>query len=140
MYGDEERVQVQNDLFYDAVCHRNLLTMERLWAHSPYVRCVHPGAPLLVGWNSVRESWRGLFERSIALNARPKETKVTVIGPTALVTCHESTSAFTLKGSSVNHSETTNVFEKLNGEWFLIHHHASLVSKAGDEFWLDFLD
>jgi len=136
VYGDIERVRVQNERFYDAVSHRNLLIMERLWAHADYVRCVHPGAPLLVGWDSVRESWRGLFERSIVMTARPKETKVTVIGPTALLTCREAASSFTLEGSTSYYSETTNVFEKRSGEWLLIHHHASLVSKAGDDFWL----
>jgi ketosteroid isomerase-like protein len=140
MYGEVERVRVQNDRFYDAFSHRNLLRMEQLWSHSEYVRCVHPGAPLLVGWNSVRESWRGLFARSIVVTARPKETRVTVIGPTALVTCHEATSSFTLNGSTAYYSETTNVFEKLNGDWLLIHHHASLVSKAGDAFWLGSID
>jgi len=140
MHGDVDRVRTQNERFYDAVSHRNLLSMESLWAHSEYVRCVHPGAPLLVGWNSVRESWRGLFERSIVMTARPKEIKVTVIGPTALVTCRESTSSFTLEGSTAYCSETTNVFEKVSGEWYLIHHHASLVSKAGDDFWLGSLE
>ena len=139
MFGDVERVRLQNDRFYEAVSHRNLLIMEKLWAHAAYVRCVHPGALLLVGWDSVRESWRGLFERSICLSAHPEDAKVTVIGPTAIVTCRESTSSFTRDGSIVHHSETTNVFEKQTGEWFLIHHHASLISKAGDEFWLDSL-
>jgi len=139
MYGEIDRVRQQNDRFYEAVSRRNMISMEKLWAHANYVRCVHPGAPLLVGWTTVRESWRGLFERSIVLRSRPKETQVTVIGPTAVVTCHESTSAFTLKGAITNNSETTNIFEKVDGEWFLIHHHASLVSKAGDDFWLDLL-
>ena len=90
MYGDLERVRLQNDQFYEAVSHRNLLSMEKLWAHSDYVRCVHPGAPLLVGWESIRESWRGLFERSIVLRASPQDAQVTVIGPTAGSAIHVS--------------------------------------------------
>jgi ketosteroid isomerase-like protein len=87
----------------------------------------------------VRESWRGLFERALVLRSRSEDLQVTVIGPTALVTCHETTSAFTSEGSTLSNAETTNIFEKLNGDWFLIHHQASPLSKAGDGFWIDFL-
>ncbi len=137
MFGEVERVRLLNARFYEAVSHRNLLIMDKLWAHAAYVRCVHPGALLLVGWESVRESWRGLFERSICLRAEQQDAKITVIGPTAIVTCRESTSSFTREASVLHHSEATNVFEKQAGEWFLIHHHASLISKAGDQFWMD---
>ncbi|MFQ5599917.1 MAG: YybH family protein [Candidatus Krumholzibacteriia bacterium] len=128
MYGDVERVRIQNQRFYDALSNQNLLTMEQLWSHSHYVRCVHPGWQMLTGWDSIRDSWRSIFTRSICLTVEPQVAEVFVLGTMAVVSCREKISSFTLEGSVVSAAEATNIFEKKDGRWLLIHHHASPVA------------
>lgn len=130
MLGDAETVRGVNRRFYEAVSKQNLLVMEEIWAHDPHVRCVHPGWRLLEGWDAIRDSWRTIFTSSICLTVVPEEPRVTVLGPTAIVTCREKISTVTLDGSTVSAAEATNVFERRDGRWHLIHHHASPIADA----------
>ncbi len=132
MHSEADRVRAVNQRFYEALSAQNLLRLEQLWAHSRYVRCKHPGAQMLAGWESIRESWRELFTRSICFAIEPLLDEVSVHGPIAVVTCREKVSSFTLDGSTVATTLATNIFEKQRGRWLLIHRHASPVLEAGD--------
>jgi hypothetical protein len=44
-----------NERFYRALNALDLGSMERLWSHGSFVRCVHPGWELIVGWERSRE-------------------------------------------------------------------------------------
>ena len=47
-------VEEANLAFYEAFNLCDVERMERLWAQSPYVRCIHPGWEPVVGWGYVR--------------------------------------------------------------------------------------
>jgi len=59
--------------------------------------------------------------------------EVNVHGPVAVVTCHEKISSFTLDGSSVANTTSTNIFKKQRGRWLLIHRHASPLTDRGSD-------
>ena len=61
---DEELAEIQetNARFYRALESRDLDSMETIWLHTDYVRCVHPGWCLLSGWDTVRQSWEAIFK------------------------------------------------------------------------------
>lgn len=130
MHGDAERVRQLNQQFYEALSSQNLLTMEKVWSHSDYVRCVHLGRDVLQGWDAIRDSWRNLFTEAICLTVKPSAVQVRVTGPAAIVTCRESISSFTLEGMLTSDAQATNVFEKQDGQWLLVHHHASPVTRS----------
>jgi len=130
MQGEAESVRAANQRFYEALSQQNLLDMEQIWSHAGHVRCVHPGAAMLEGWDTIRASWRDIFTRSICLTVTPQDPKVTVLGPTAIVTCREQIHSFTLDGSSSGAALATNVYFKRDGRWQLIHHHASPIGAA----------
>lgn len=132
MHADAERVRLLNERFYEALSSQNLVSMEKLWSHSKYVRCVHLGREVLNGWDAIRESWRTMFTDAICLTVKPGPPHVVVIGPTAVITCRESISSFTLEGMLSTEAQATNVFEKSDGQWHLIHHHASPVARQAD--------
>ena len=131
MHSEAERVRAVNERFYEALSAQNLLRLEQLWAHTKYVRCKHPGAQMLAGWESIRESWRELFTRSICLTIEPLLAEINVHGPIAVVTCREKMSSVTLDSSTVATTMATNIFEKQRGRWLLIHRHASPVLEPG---------
>jgi ketosteroid isomerase-like protein len=128
MHSEAERVRVVNQRFYEALSAQNLLRLEQLWAHSPQVRCSHPGETMLSGWATIRESWRAVFTRSIAFTIEPLLAEVNIHGPIAVVTCQERISSFTLDGSRVATTLATNIFQKQRGRWLLIHRHASPIT------------
>ncbi|HZM17323.1 MAG TPA: nuclear transport factor 2 family protein [Candidatus Krumholzibacteria bacterium] len=133
MHSEAERVRVVNQRFYEALSAQNLLRLEQLWAHSPQVRCSHPGETMLSGWATIRESWRAVFTRSIAFTIEPLLAEVNIHGPIAVVTCQERISSFTLDGSRVATTLATNIFQKQRGRWLLIHRHASPVAAPGSD-------
>jgi len=130
MHSEADSVRAANQRFYQALSQQNLLDMEQIWSHAGHVRCVHPGSRLLEGWDMIRASWREIFTASICMTVTPHDAKVTVLGPTAIVTCREQIHSFTLDGSSMGAAQATNVFLKRDGRWQMIHHHASPIASV----------
>ena len=131
MQPDTDSVRGTNQRFYEALSTQNLLGMEQLWSHARYVRCVHPGWKMLEGWDAIRDSWRTIFKQSLCMTAEPQDPQVTILGPTAIVTCRERINSFTLEGSSVASAQATNIFEKRDGRWLMILHHSSSIQGGG---------
>ena len=50
-----------NAAFYAAHEQQDLDAMRAVWDHGDDVVCVHPGWPILRGWELVEESWRRIF-------------------------------------------------------------------------------
>ena len=122
-----------NERFYRALNRLDLAEMERLWSHGSFVRCVHPGWELIVGWDAVRASWEGIFRGSSALSGRPAhsvetaDVSVHVVSDLGWVSCIER---ITLPGRSASLAVATNLFQRNREEgvrWEMILHHASLL-------------
>ena len=119
-----------NERFYRALNRLDLAEMERLWSHGSFVRCVHPGWELIVGWEAVRASWEGIFRGSSGGPAHSVETadvSVHVVSDLGWVSCIER---ITLPGRSASLAVATNLFQRSPEEglrWEMILHHASLL-------------
>ncbi|HWQ34250.1 MAG TPA: nuclear transport factor 2 family protein [Blastocatellia bacterium] len=121
-------VEEVNDRFYRALEACELTAMEALWLHTEWVRCVHPGWELLVGWNQVRESWARIFQNSRGLRVMPSEVAVLIAGDFAWVSCTENLVIYYESGAPVSAVTTaTNLFQRVSGEWLMVLHHASPV-------------
>ena len=125
MAGDgEARVLGANEAFYAAFNAKDEHAMERLWATSPAVACVHPGWNMLVGRKQVLASWGAIF-------ANPDQPAIVSAGAVALVdgrlavvTCRELVAGEPLTA--------TNLFSLEGEEWRLLHHHSSPVAFTAD--------
>ena len=62
--SDLDEIEGANTRFYQAFETLDLAQMDRVWAHGEHVKCVHPGWPILVGWDAVRSSWETIFENT----------------------------------------------------------------------------
>ena len=58
---DEEEVLTANRTFYDALHRLDISLMAQVWSHEDWIRCMHPGWDLLVGWDEVQGSWQDIF-------------------------------------------------------------------------------
>jgi ketosteroid isomerase-like protein len=113
----EEAVLAANRGFYAAMKARDASAMERLWAKTSSVACVHPGWDVLHGRDPVLASFRVILGSAQAPDIQPSDETVLLLGDTAMVICTEH----------IGDSElvATNVFFFEEGAWKMVHHHAS---------------
>ena len=120
-------VEDANHSFYRAFEALDLRAMDAVWAHGPDVKCVHPGWPLLTGWEAVRASWETIFANTQEMRFTLTDVLVAGTDELAWVTCTENILTETDGRVGVTSILATNVFEHDGGTWRMVHHHASHV-------------
>ena len=129
--SDESEVIEANARFYQAFEALDIAEMDRVWAHGAHVKCVHPGWPLLTGWEAVRESWDTIFTNTEEMRFTLSNVSAAVGGDLAWVTCTENILSEVAGRVGVTAILATNLFERDGADWRLIHHHASHVLTGG---------
>jgi SnoaL-like domain len=128
MSGDAKMlVEQANAAFYRALESSVLERMEEVWAHEDWVRCVHPGWEMIVGWPRVRESWEMIFEGGQRMRASPSEVWVQIRDDMAWVTCLENITVFGESSFDSAQAAATNLFMRRDDRWLMVHHHASPI-------------
>ncbi|KAL6979444.1 F-box protein skip8 [Sarracenia purpurea var. burkii] len=116
-----------NAAFFNIIRERSIPAMGRLWLSADYVKCVHASGELFTGYNAVMESWQLAFnweEHGIGFQVRDVRTRV--LTDMAWVTMK------TYVEMEADVFSMTNVFEFHNGQWYIVHHHSSLMLINGD--------
>jgi ketosteroid isomerase-like protein len=124
---DVAEVEQANARFYQAFETLDLARMERVWAHDEHVKCVHPGWPILIGWEAVRSSWATIFENTGEMRFTLSDVRASARGDLAWVTCTENIFSEVHGRLAVTSVLATNLFERGPDGWRLVHHHASHV-------------
>jgi ketosteroid isomerase-like protein len=132
---DTEAVRRANLAFYRAFESLEPEKMEAVWVRSARAQCTHPGWRRLVGFAAVMRSWEQIFESAFEMKFELTGVEVSVCGDLAWVVCTENITSRTYDGVSRSAVEATNVFERREGRWLLVHHHGSPVigGAASDE-------
>ena len=123
-------IQKSNAEFYHAFERLSIDMMDNLWKHEENVICVHPGWELLVGWLAIRESWIMIFQNTEVIKFNITNPKIRLFDNNGIgiIVCQENIE------SSVNGQQdkigviATNVFERCENRWLLIHHQGSSIS------------
>ena len=120
--------------FYRAFEALDLHAMDEVWAHGEHVKCVHPGWPLLTGWDAVRASWETIFANTQEMRFTLTDVRVMETHELAWVTCTEYILSETDGRVGVTSILATNVFERDGDAWRMVHHHAShVLGRAASE-------
>jgi len=123
---DETAIAAANLAFYRALEARNLADMDQVWLRSDSASCVHPGWHRLDGWEEIRRSWENIFANSRPWTVTCEDVRIGVAGEVAWVTCVEVIMPFGGdEAEDAARMQATNLFARVDGEWRLIHHHAS---------------
>lgn len=128
---EQGRVRENNRRFYQVMENVNLEEMGEIWLTTATCRCVHPGGPLLVGWEAVREGWRRLFEQVHDLRVEIRRVEIDMEGSVAWVTCLERMTRTSVEGLERPVYTASNLFVLHEGEWKLAQHHSSPVASEG---------
>ncbi|KAL0309937.1 UNVERIFIED_CONTAM: hypothetical protein Sradi_5936000 [Sesamum radiatum] len=118
-------VLAANARFYNSFRKGDLAAMQALWSKGEHVCVVHPGVSGISGYDLVMGSWEFVWaDYEFPLEIEIKDVQVHVRGDVGYVTCIEMVRT---KGSSWGRHFATNVFERVDGQWFICIHHASYV-------------
>ncbi len=122
---DNEAVKAANQRFYDAFGALDIDGMESAWENSDRSLCVHPGWSPLVGWDSIRESWQGIFDNATLMHFNLQYVNVAIEGDCAWVTCVENITSV-LQGRATNFGVlATNIFVRTSQGWRMAAHHGT---------------
>ncbi len=127
----EEEILEANRRFYQALTDLDLEAMGGVWLEEPWVRCVHPGWPMLSGWDDVMESWKRIFDNTATHQVSPGNVSVRLFGEMAWVLCLERIAASSSAGSLVSFAQGTNLFLTTASGWRLVLHQASVLPVEG---------
>lgn len=122
---DPDDVLEANAAFYRAFESLDLARMEAVWLRAPYITCVHPGWALLAGWGPVMESWAGIFAGTLEMRFTLTDVHVELRGDLAWVLLVENLASGHRDGRVTARIQATNLFERRDGQWYLVHHHGS---------------
>jgi ketosteroid isomerase-like protein len=122
-----ENVLKVNETFYRALESGDLDLMEEVWVKDERAKCVHPGWPMLFGWEAIRQSWKNIFDSGGPLKIQVSNIIAEISEDLAWVTCIEHISHVIRDEIQVSLAQTTNIFERHGSRWFMIHHHASPI-------------
>lgn len=124
----EASVLAANGRFYNAFKKGDLAAMHSIWAKGDHVYVVHPTASRISGYDVVLQSWEMVCnaDYEFPLNIDLKNIEVHVRGNLGYVTCYELVKT---KGRTWGKQIATNVFEKIDGIWYICIHHASHIEE-----------
>jgi ketosteroid isomerase-like protein len=133
MTDDEAAVQAATIRFYDAieqmVSGKGLDAMRDAWHHNSRVTSGHPSGDWARGWEEVWATWEvfAAFGRADRGGTSIRSLSTHVYGDVAYTTCVFVASA-AFGGDSL---ACTNVLQRVDGVWKVIHHHADKSPKMG---------
>lgn len=144
MESDIEAVRKANDIFYQAFEKLDIQQMDALWIKEDFVKCIHPGWEVRLGWQEVRDSWVLIFNHTYEIKFSVNILDVVIRENWAWVVCQELISTLDQGNWVEGRVLSTNIFERREGAWLLVHHHGSplltMDPKEDDENSLPMID
>ncbi len=129
--ADAEGVRAAVSAYYAALNARDIRAMEALWSRDAEPMMIHPAGPHarapVVGWEAVRrsfeEAWPRFEEFRVTVN-EPVQVRVGQGGAVAVATTPVRQKV--RGGEALDYTALgTFAFERRDGRWLLVHHHAS---------------
>lgn len=131
-YEEAKKVARANLAFYRAFEALEVPRMAAIWLRETYVKCVHPGSEMLVGFDAVMASWRAIFQHTEKISFAVHDIDVRVQGDLAWVTLTEAVETHYSANERGTSVAATNVFERRDAKWLMVLHHASpLLRRVG---------
>lgn len=100
--------------------------MQSVWANTPDVTYVGPSSPsIIVGWKAQKRYWNSFNAAFASRSVLIADSRIHVVGNLAWQIGVEVGHAL-MKDGTMRDIDwiVTNVFEKIDGHWLLVSHHA----------------
>ncbi|KAK7333204.1 hypothetical protein VNO80_29969 [Phaseolus coccineus] len=111
-----------NSQFYESFKTGDFVVMQTLWAKRDEACCSRPGLKEISGYDDIIKSWNSIWTNyKFPLEIKLEDIKVHARGNVGSVNCMEFVKT---NGGKWKEQVVTNVFEKIDGQWFICIHHA----------------
>jgi limonene-1,2-epoxide hydrolase len=130
---DQTALIEANQAFYSAFESLDMERMEKVWLSDPRIICIHPGWPKLSGWGPIMASWERIFDNVFEMKFSLDIIDVRCDGALGVVVLEEGLTQKSNEGKSRSKILTTNVFERVGAQWWLVLHHGSPVMAPPDD-------
>lgn len=127
MSNEQTAVLEVNQSFYRAFEKKDIDAMEAICSKGIGSLCIHPGREALQGWQNIRPSWVQIFKATRYLEIDLDIIAVEVSGDLAYVVLVEQVMQVAGNRRLEAKSMATNTFERMGGQWYLVHHHGSPI-------------
>jgi len=131
--SSREAVVEANRAFYLAFESLDADQMASVWLRDPRIVCIHPGWRRRVGWGPIMSAWEGIFENVFEMKFELGDMQVMIGGNLAVVVVEENLTQRGYDGTLRTQVLATNVFEQVDGRWWMVLHHGSPVLAASEE-------
>ena len=122
----EEEVRRASNQFYaglNRMANGDADPLRAIWAHSQTVTAMHPIGGRQVGWDAVKASFEQVAQLASEGTIELKDRLIQVVGDVAYEVGVER-GLLKLAGEQVGiEHRVTNIYQRQDGEWKLIHHH-----------------
>jgi ketosteroid isomerase-like protein len=124
-----EAVAAANIEFEHALAARDINAMAKVWAPETNVIAIHPSSKaVIVGWEAVRKSWEGVFDRFAEITVSMREPQIRISQNVAWIVGVEAAEGKLKSGDPARFAAfTTNIYEKRRGRWLMVLHASSRV-------------
>ena len=130
--GAEADVLAANKRFYDALSAGSIDGISAACAHDSDVTALHEASTeVAVGWQAVLDSWKAVpFEAFAELSVVMASPVIKVHGTIARVAGLEKIKGKMKDGQDFAWTALgTNIYEERDGQWLMVHHHASKAAE-----------
>jgi ketosteroid isomerase-like protein len=121
--------------FYAAFAKEDLGSMSRIWSQDEGVSAIHPSNPApFLGRDEVIGSWKRAFTDIKAVFILPRFAIRHVLGSVAWVVDMNEFHALLAEGSTpkhLHHVLSTQIFERQEGQWLMVHYHGQIGFSFG---------
>jgi len=138
--SDEQMVREANERFYRAMNAADVGQMDEVWAGDATAVCVHPGREAIFGYERIRESFAVIFSAENSMSIVASNEHIRVQQDIAWVACTETISIMMEDGLDAAAAQATNIFQRTEGAWRMVVHHASPIPFTTQDDWPDMIN
>ena len=127
--AEVSRINAASRAFIAAITARDILAMDKVWAHESYSTFIGPlSTTVVVGWDGVRKAWEMRFGQFDRVTISSTESHVRTNGKVAWAVGVEKVELLRKDGNTMSFNAfVTNVFEKRGDRWLLVSHQATPI-------------
>ena len=129
----DQQILTSNQHFYDAFNKQDLAMMKEVWQDDASARCIHPGWPVLKGYEDIMQSWEDIFHHNQHMEIKVSDADVMIQDDFAWVSCQENLFSIKITGVQSSKVHTTNLFTRVGDEWKMVLHHAAALPTVTPE-------
>lgn len=122
-----------NQAFYDAFNQQDIELMRTVWQVDIGAQCIHPGWPVLKGYQEIMQSWEDIFHHNQHMEIKVSDADVMIRDDFAWVSCQENLFSIKMTGVQSTKVHATNLFVKAGEDWKMILHHAAALPAINPE-------